>query len=160
MRTNLFALAILFLSPAFAYADVVGPEPSSCPLGSRPSVAHSGPYCAPLPECTSDSACSAGAACMEVSQCIEIRGCGGRPYPDAEPCTLEHVVGPCGGDGSCATGTCTTRSVCTSGGGSDGGCGCSAAGAPRSLAVAPVLALFALLFAIRRGSPSGHGARP
>ena len=157
LRTAL-VVAILFSSGAVR-ADAVESPPDDCPVGSTPGTAHSGPNCRPAATCTTDSDCSGGATCQDVSQCIEIRNCGGLEPPDAEPCTLSHVVGPCGGDGTCATGTCTTRSVCTSGGGaSDGGCGCSAAGAPRSLAVAPVMALFALL-ALRRRSPSARGPR-
>ena len=128
------ALALSLLVPSAALADVVEPEPASCPPGSTPSTAHTGPYCAPTAECTSDSACSEG-TCGEVMQCIETRGCGGLQPPDAEPCTLEHVVGPCASDGTCATGECRARQVCGGGGGgggTDDGCGCRAAGAPAS----------------------------
>lgn len=149
MRTLLATtLIVLAFAPALARADVVDPEPDRCPPGSTPATAHSGPYCAPIPDCTSDSACT-GATCMAVTQCIETRGCGGREVPDAAPCTLEHVVGPCNADGTCATGTCRARHVCSNGSTAAGGCGCRAAG---SSSPHPSLALpaLALLLALRR----------
>lgn len=146
MRHLLFAFLIAV--PSIALADVVDPEPPSCPPGSTPATAHSGPYCYPSGDCTSDSMCGAGSTCNPVMQCIETRGCGGLSFPDAEPCTLEHVVGACAGDGSCAVGECRARSVC-SGGETDGGCGCSAPGAPRGFAASFVLMLVAL-FVLRR----------
>lgn len=137
----------LLLLPSAALADVVGPEPESCPPGSRPSVAHSGPYCAPVAECGGDTECGAGETCDVIQQCVETRGCGGLMAPDSEPCTLEHVVGPCGGDGSCAVGECRSRSVCSGEVASDGGCGCRAAGsAPGSHAALGLLALGLLAF--------------
>ena len=147
MRT--LCLVCVLLLPQVAFADVVGPEPESCPPGSQPAVSHSGPYCAPLAECSADSACGEGEACNPIQQCVETRGCGGLVPPDAEPCTLENVVGPCEGDGSCATGECRTRSVCSGEAAADGGCGCRV-GARRG---APLggLALLALgLLGIRR----------
>ncbi len=144
MRTVLALFLSLLIAPQLARADVVGPEPESCPVGSRPSTAHSGPYCAPTAECGSDSDCSAG-TCMQVMQCIETRGCGGLMPPDAEPCRLEHVAGACAGDGSCAVGECRARRVCSSGA-ADGGCGCRVeaqhgAAWPASLAFLAGLAL-------------------
>lgn len=147
MRT-LAAFIVLSLLPSIALADVVDPEPESCPPGSTPSTAHSGPYCRPTTECSADSECSAG-TCMQVMQCIETRGCGGLMEPDAAPCTLEHVVGPCS-EGSCAVGECRARRVCSTGSTSDGGCGCSTVGSGSSgpapialLALAIVLAFSA-----------------
>lgn len=122
-------ISLLALSPALAFADVVGPPPDSCPVGSTPATSHSGPFCTPMAECSSDSACGAGAACDTVLQCVETRACGGLQIPDAEPCTLENVVGPCSGAGTCATGECRTRRVC--GGAAGTGCGCRAGGRTR-----------------------------
>ncbi len=42
-------LLLALLAPTVAFADVVGPPPSSCPPGHRPSTDHSGPYCRPPP---------------------------------------------------------------------------------------------------------------
>lgn len=148
MRTALAFCLALSIAPPLARADVVDPEPPSCPVGSRPSTAHSGPYCAPTAECGSDSDCSAG-TCMEVMQCIETRGCGGLMPPDAEPCTLEHVAGACGSDGSCAVGECRARRVCSSSP-VDGGCGCRV-GAQHGAAWPATLALLAgLALLVRR----------
>ena len=138
-------LVILILClPSIAAADVVGPEPESCPAGSSPSVSHSGPYCRPTAECTSEASCGASQTCGAVMQCVETRGCGGLMPPDAEPCTLEHVVGPCDGDGSCDVGVCRARDLCSGEGGSGGddGCGCRAV-APQE-AGWPAMALAAL----------------
>ena len=125
---HLLLPTVLCLLAGSASADVVDPEPESCPPGSTPSTAHSGPYCALSAECSTDADCASG-TCDAVMQCIETRACGGLMPPDAAPCTLEHVVGPCADDGTCATGTCRARSVCGGGSGGSDGCGCSAVGA-------------------------------
>lgn len=141
---RIFLVSLILCVPSIAAADVVGPEPASCPAGSSPSVSHSGPYCRPTAECTGDASCSASQTCGPVQQCIETRGCGGLMPPDAEPCTLEHVVGPCDGDGTCDVGECRARNLCSGGvdtGGTDG-CGCRAAGP--ATATWPALAFAAL----------------
>jgi len=147
VRTLLVTL--LLLVPALAAADAVEGPPSSCPPGSSPSSAHTGPYCRQTDDCTSDAACGGVETCEPVMQCIETRACGGRAPPDAAPCTLRHVVGPCADDGACAVGTCQARDVCTGeteSGGDDGGCGCrvgardSGAGAALALVAVALLA--------------------
>jgi MYXO-CTERM domain-containing protein len=141
-------LFLLFVSGA--RADVVDPEPDSCPPGARPATSHSGPYCAPLPDCTGDAECGASARCGPVMQCIEERACGGLMPPDAEPCTIEHVVGPCGAGDTCSTGVCRARQVCTTPSTEDGGCGCSSASGGGIAALALVLAgVFALSRRVR-----------
>lgn len=150
---GVLVVGLLALAPAAARADVVGPPPESCPAGSSPQSSHAGPLCVPMAECTSSAMCMDGAACAPVSQCIETRGCGGLRPPDSGPCTVEHVVGPCGAGDTCTTGVCRSRRVCTSGSTDDGGCACRAAGAPgrsRPLAVAAMLALACVLASRRR----------
>jgi MYXO-CTERM domain-containing protein len=120
------SLALVLFAASPALADVVGPPPEECPAGSRPSTAHSGPFCAPTTSCEADADCETG-TCTEVRQCIETRGCGGLEPPDAEPCTLEHVVGPCGDDGACEIGVCESRRACDA-----GGCTVAAPGDPRA----------------------------
>jgi MYXO-CTERM domain-containing protein len=150
------SLLVLFMLLAArpALADVVDPEPDSCPPGSTPSTAHTGPYCRPTPDCASDSACGAGATCDAVMQCIETRGCGGLMGPDSAPCTIEHVVGPCAGDGTCAVGECRARQVCN-GAASDGGCGCRVAGSSPSRGTEWLCAALAVLLWRRRRSAAG-----
>jgi hypothetical protein len=156
------ALVALAAGAWTARADVVDPPPASCPPGSTPSTGHSGPYCAPTPECTATS-CSGGASCLAVAQCIETRDCGGLRPPDSGPCTIEHVAGACGAGGSCAVGTCRARSVCTTGGGAttSGGCGCAVVGAGSTHGASLALALAALgvLAASRRRAVRARAAR-
>ena len=137
LRTAL-VFAIL-LSSGAVRADAVESPPDDCPTGSTPGTAHSGPNCRPAATCTTDSDCSGGATCQDVSQCIEIRSCGGLEPPDAEPCTLSHVSGLCGGGAACATGTCEARRVCVPPGTdptpSGGGCSCRVGSRPASALV-------------------------
>lgn len=136
LRRLSIPLALLFVT-APALADVVGPPPDECPRASTPSSSHSGPLCVPSNSCDPASGCDGG-ACVAIKQCIEKVACGGMMPPDAGPCTVDNVVGECGSGDSCSVGTCTERSICSTGSdgssstsGSnddDGGCGCRAAG--------------------------------
>ncbi len=127
---SLTILALVFSAclATVARADVVENPPASCPAGSTPRTSHSGPFCAPTEECTAGGVCPGGGGCTTIRQCIETRGCGGMSFPDSAPCTLEHVTGLCGSDGSCASGVCRDRSVCPAPGTpSSSGCSCRAA---------------------------------
>lgn len=141
MRALVFLFVLSFTVPALA--DVVMPEPDSCPPGSTPSTAHSGPYCRPTEECSSDSVCGEGSSCEAVSQCVETRACGGLMPPDAAPCTIEHIVGACDSSGNCAVGECRMRDVCTGGGSSGGGCSAGHGAGAGALALAIAIVLFA-----------------
>lgn len=135
---SFFLFAVFVAAPL--RADVVDPEPDSCPPGSRPATSHSGPYCAPTPDCTGDAECGASARCTAVMHCIEERACGGMTVPDSEPCTIEHVAAPCSAAGTCTVGVCRARRVCTTPSTDDGGCGCSSAPGGGIAALALVLA--------------------
>lgn len=136
----------LFAHPA--RADVVGPPPDSCPLGSTPATGHSGPRCSPSADCTSDTACGTSSRCVDVMQCIETRACGGLMPPDSAPCTVEHVVGACDGAGACAVGVCRARRVCSPDAvGRGSGCSCRL-GPARDPGTSVWLAALALGFAL------------
>lgn len=148
---SLFVALFVLGSSSLAHADAVDPPPASCPAGSTPGSSHSGPICHPSDDCTTDLSCTGTATCMAVMQCIEARACGGLRPPDSGPCTIEHVVGPCGAGGACATGTtCEARSICsTAPPSSSGGCACSA-GARGSSFGGAVAALLVAALAVRR----------
>lgn len=155
MRRSIPLLVALLLTASLARADVVDPPPVSCPSGATPATAHSGPYCAPTPPCTSDAECGAGERCLEVQQCLETRACGGLAPPDSGLCTLTHVAGACDAAGACAgDATCSVRRVCareSAAGGDDGGCSCAAPGSRRAHGrMAIALAAAALLWIARR----------
>ncbi len=144
-----FALAALSSYPV--HADVVGPEPATCPDGSVPSTCHGGPFCYPA-TCSSDADCDEGETCKDASLCTEPFDCGGG-WGGSAPST--NVLAACGS--GCAKGTCSTLKVCQqeggeggSGGGGDDylvkGCTCSVEKAP-TLGLAGTLALVAGLLA-------------
>lgn len=153
-------LAVLGGAIATVHADVVDPPPMSCPAGSTPSTGHSGPYCAPR-SCVTGGVCPGGGTCTAVRQCIETRACGGQTFPDAAPCTIENLVGPCSADGSCAVGVCMLRGACPSTTGSTSGCGCRVGSHAPTGGLATSLALaLALGLAVtrRRRSPPAASA--
>jgi hypothetical protein len=99
----LFAITCLAASPA--RADVVGPEPDSCPDGSVPSACHGGPYCHPF-SCMTDADCDPGLSCKDRDLCTADIDCGG-----AEPYIIKQITGTC--ESGCAAGsTCVTQKVC------------------------------------------------
>ena len=114
-----FSLAVLSSYPA--RADVVGPQPETCPAGSDPSACHGGPYCYPA-KCDTDTDCDSGETCAETPLCTEPFDCGGG-WGGSSPST--NVLGPCGA--GCAEGTCTPLKVCqkstSTGSGGSGGAG-------------------------------------
>lgn len=128
MKPSLFVafVALLVLGGlSSARADVVGPPPASCPVGSTPSSSHSGPHCDPEPACTMDLMCGGGDACEEVRLCVVQVACGGRLPPDAGPCFEDHVVGVCSSSGACGEGTCRIQNACIVPGSARGGCACN-----------------------------------
>jgi hypothetical protein len=134
LTVSLTSLALLTLAPV-AFADVVSPEPASCPEGGNPSTCHGGPHCRPL-GCMTDTDCQDGRVCQERSLCVGVVNCAGLLPPDADPSMydVQTVEGTCSPDVPCDAGaTCTTLKVCvpmnstgsgsSSGGGPDDGAG-------------------------------------
>ncbi len=112
-----FAATMLFVYPS--RADVVGPDPESCPSGSSPSSCHGGPYCS-LATCTTTDECDEGETCQSASLCTTAIDCGGI----GGPAETTNVLGAC--VEACTQGTCTTHKVCskgTPGTGGNGGTG-------------------------------------
>lgn len=110
-----FAATVLFVYPS--RADVVGPDPESCPSGSNPSSCHGGPYCS-LATCTTTDQCDEGETCQSAQLCTTAIDCGGIGGPSE----TTNVLGACGA--ACTQGTCTTHMVCakgTPGAGGNGG---------------------------------------
>ena len=143
MRLTIALSLLASLLSSQAHADVVGPPPSSCPVGSTPSSSHSGPLCRPEPVCLADVMCGGGEACEEVRLCVVQVPCGGRIEPDAGPCFQDDVVGYCDGAGNCGTGTWETFDACIAPGSAGGGGGGGSVGgrSPTPLAVLAALAL-------------------
>jgi hypothetical protein len=114
------------LSATVAKADVVAPEPTDCLPGSVGSTSHAGQYCTVV-DCSTDATqCGTSASCQSVSFCIKkITGSSG--YGEV---TVNDVVGVCGANNTCASGTCTPVKACipAAAGGSNGSGGSSATG--------------------------------
>ncbi|MBZ0120744.1 MAG: hypothetical protein K8H88_27365 [Sandaracinaceae bacterium] len=122
-------LVLVSLVPSLALADVVGPDPTDCPLGTQPFSCHGVESCRPL-GCTADADCTTGQICQTRSLCVEPRTCGGRIEPDsALPPPVITARTMC--SETCAAGTCEDLMVCvprgTPPGTSTGGCGCHTA---------------------------------
>jgi hypothetical protein len=149
--THLQTLAIVLslVSASVASADAVMPPPASCPEGSTPSTSHAGPHCSPSASCTMPATCGTGETCEAVGLCIERVACGGLMPPDAGPCFEEHVVDNCAVGGSCASGTCEVRSVCSDAS-AGGGCGCRAGAGSAALGLSALAAVALSLIARRR----------
>src|SRR5688572_26829168 len=154
MRALLIVVVTGMSLAGIARADVVGPEPESCPAGTIGRSCHGGPYCAPR-GCAMDAECGEGAACVERTLCITRIGCAGGLPPDADPADFEvdQVEGSCPDD---CGGECRAERVCVStssvGGGSDGGCCTTAPGRPArhtALAVVGLVAAAGALAATR-----------
>lgn len=149
---SLLAAAVLLAIPALAQADVVGPDPTDCPLGTRGTSCHGMEYCAPR-LCTSAADCSTGEICQSRDLCITSGSCGGRLEPDAgPPPPVTVVTAEC--SPSCAEGTCESRMVCvpdgTPVGTGSGGCGCRVSGSDGTWLGVGVALLVGVAFAIRR----------
>ena len=151
--TRAFFTALLALSfPAFASADVVGPDPTDCPLGSRGASCHGMEYCAPQ-TCTTSATCGAGEICQSRDLCMSSGSCGGLMGPDAAPPPpVPFVTATC--SGTCAEGTCETVLVCVPDGTPPGtggaGCGCRVSGPGTPLLGLGALGLIGLFFVARR----------
>ena len=70
------AALVLMLSGGEARADVVGPPPRDCPVGSSGDACHGGPFCRPN-TCLNDDECSEGQTCQDAKACIGGIVCGG-----------------------------------------------------------------------------------
>jgi len=113
MRMALTGACILLSSlvaPA-ASADAIEPWEGGCPPGLTLTHGDHVEECSPIP-CTSDHDCGSGAACHSIAECWAQRpDYGGRVRIDP-PRMVDQVIGLCAADGSCAEGTCATRSQC------------------------------------------------
>jgi len=98
----------LFLLPAPASADVVGPPPERCPFGSIPDTSHAGPTCTPA-ACTSALDCEIGQVCVEYGLCVEsVNG-----FSHGYSFQMEHALTACGEGGTCPpSATCVTDRRC------------------------------------------------
>ncbi len=107
---------MLLLLGSLALADVVGPEPTSCPAGSIGRSNHSGSWCEAT-HCDED--CPDG-ACREIGLCVDARevGCGGMQPDTAEPYTFlkEEALRRCRTDADCDVGSCVVEDRCATGG--------------------------------------------
>lgn len=99
-------IALLFLAPASAAADAVGPPDPTlvCPTGSTPEVNHCGTVCIRR-RCDTSADCRTGEVCRDVELCvIEEPYCGGWTmdlYERVEDCA-----------GGCSGGTCRAAAAC------------------------------------------------
>jgi hypothetical protein len=136
LAVSVASLAISTFTPV-VLADVVGPEPASCPEGGQPSTCHGGPHCRPL-SCTTDTDCQNGLVCRDRSFCAGIVNCAGLLPPDSDPSMydVQTVEGTCSAGDTCdAAATCKTLKVCvsadsTGSGASSSGSGASSTGNP------------------------------
>jgi MYXO-CTERM domain-containing protein len=112
VRTLLVAGVVLLA--ASARADVVQPEPPSCPLGSDPHTCHGGPHCRPS-ACSAAGECPAGKWCTTRQLCIEKLDCGGM----GGSYFVDAVRGECAATAPCKAGTCQPVAVCAPGPASD-----------------------------------------
>lgn len=108
-------LCALSVSSSTVRADVVGPDPDSCPSGGTPTSCHAGPYCA-LTECEGDDACTVERTkCREVPVCEGKIVCAGLVEPDADLSQYERatVESSCQQGTACPNGTrCALRRLC------------------------------------------------
>lgn len=113
LTVSLASLALLTLEPV-VFADVVSPQPETCPEGGQPATCHGGPHCRPI-GCTTDSDCMDGRVCQDRSLCVGVVNCAGNIPPDADPAmyNVQTVVSTCSPDAPCTgSDTCTTLKVC------------------------------------------------
>lgn len=116
--------ALLLLSAGPARADVVGPPPRNCPVGSSGDSCHGGPFCRPS-TCLNDTECSEGSTCQDVMACIGGIQCGGLEGGGDPPIdTFEGLCdkGSCSGEAECqAIKQCLPAGDPTTGGSTGGG---------------------------------------
>lgn len=112
LSASLLSFALVALAPA-AFADVVFPEPASCPEGGQPATCHGGPHCRAL-TCTTNTDCQGGLVCQERSFCVNVINCAGLLPPDADPSMfdVQTVESTCSANDSCDAGSCTALKVC------------------------------------------------
>lgn len=148
---RLLLLASLCTIPGLARADVVGPDPTDCPLGTRGTSCHGMEYCALRP-CSTASECATGEICQSRDLCITSGTCGGRLEPDAgPPPPVTVVLGEC--SGTCGGGSCEPRMVCVPDGtppGTGSGCGCRVSGAEGTWLGLGAALVVGVAFALRR----------
>jgi hypothetical protein len=89
-------------------ADMVEPAPTDCPLGTRATISHAGPHCAPAScdqahQCPKGETCAVERLCVVERNFVNMTGRG----------TVMAVKGPCQND-QCVEGTCRSERVCTS----------------------------------------------
>jgi MYXO-CTERM domain-containing protein len=135
-----------------ARADVVMPEPTSCPEGSTAATCHGGPHCRPTP-CVDSSSCKNGSTCQDVKWCIGQIDCRGGWRSDASYAMEETVEAACEGNATCSKGTCLTIKVCTTAGAPQArGCTCTLATASTDGRAPGWMALTAVVLVLwRRG---------
>ncbi len=113
LTVSFTSLALLTFTPV-VMADVVNPEPLSCPEGGQPSTCHGGPHCRLL-GCMTDTDCQDGLVCRDRSLCVGVVNCAGLLPPDADPSmyNTETVESVCSPDAACKVDeTCKTLKVC------------------------------------------------
>ena len=138
-------MLVVVLFGALAHADVVGPEPSSCPSGSEPRANHFASYCAPT-TCDVESSCPDG-ECRPIGLCIISQS--GQYDMYEEPVTWREASRTCDSDADCSDGAeCIVEERCAA-----AGCGCRAV--PRSGAALGLIGLLGLVGFVRRGRRSG-----
>ena len=133
-------MLIVILLGGLAHADVVGPEPASCPSGSEPRANHFASYCAPT-TCEVESSCADG-SCQPIGLCVA--GQSGQYDMYEDPVTWSEAYRTCDSDADCSDGAeCVIEDRCAS-----AGCGCGMA--PRSGAALGLIGLLGLLGVVRR----------
>lgn len=108
---KLLVILALVCAAEVARADVL-PVPIECRPGSSYRRSHGGPWCEPT-TCAASGECAAGSECRPYAVCVEKRelrsqhGSGG-----SDTFWVEHVLGPCAANASCAVGTCVEAQRC------------------------------------------------
>jgi hypothetical protein len=113
LRTALWAF-LLFVSFS-AYADVVGPGPENCPVGSTAESTHTADFCSPS-ACKTDSDCEGGDVCQESSLCIgdfRMRVHTSILFAPPKYTTIKVATGACSGTKKCkGDSSCITKKYC------------------------------------------------
>lgn len=117
------SLALLLasaLGASTAYADAVGPPPTSCPEGSTAVGFCHGPATCQIDECSGDADCATGQVCRPRDLCVVEHCCSGMCCAidcGSPPTTYDHVSGACAAGRSCSGfgESCETRRVCVAG---------------------------------------------
>ncbi len=117
MSGGRLALALLLVAATSARADVVGPPPESCPVGSVPASSHIGGFCR-APRCEGSGSCELEVGLIEPKKlsgtCQERKLCLAKVTQKggwASGRVTETVEDACE-SAPCRSGTCTTLRVC------------------------------------------------